>query len=72
MQNGKELWISRIHFPMENLVDRVHRARAHRCKPAAVEDEPDEAVLEGCSPEHEQQWRDGTMEAKNGGGLSVV
>jgi hypothetical protein len=31
-------------------------ARAHRCLPLAVEeDEPDEAVPEGCSPEHE--WR---------------
>jgi hypothetical protein len=26
MQNGKELWISQIYFPMENLVDRVHNA----------------------------------------------
>jgi hypothetical protein len=24
MQNGKELWISRIYFPIENPVDRVH------------------------------------------------
>jgi hypothetical protein len=23
MQNSKELWISRIYFPMENLMDRV-------------------------------------------------
>jgi hypothetical protein len=25
MQNGKELWISLIYFPMENSVDRVAR-----------------------------------------------
>jgi hypothetical protein len=41
---------------------------AHRCSLAVVEE--DEAVLEGCSPEHEQQRRGGTMEEKNGGGLS--
>jgi hypothetical protein len=30
-------------------------ARAHRCSPvAAEEDEPDEAVLEGCSSEHKR------------------
>jgi hypothetical protein len=39
--------------------------------PATVEeDELDEAVLEGCSPEHERHRRGGTTEAKNGGGLS--
>jgi hypothetical protein len=26
MQNGKELWISRIYFPMVNPMDRVHDA----------------------------------------------
>jgi hypothetical protein len=26
MQNGKELWISRIYFPMENPVAQVHGA----------------------------------------------
>jgi hypothetical protein len=26
MQNSKELWISQIYFPMENLMDRVHGA----------------------------------------------
>jgi hypothetical protein len=26
MQNGKELWISQIFFPMENLVDRFYGA----------------------------------------------
>jgi hypothetical protein len=99
MQNGRELWIYRIYFPMENLVDRVHdmwtgwhgsglpwteaawtrghggarRAgtRARQCSPAAVEeDEPDEVVPEGCSPEHERWQRGGTMEVKNDGGLS--
>jgi hypothetical protein len=31
-------------------------ARAHQCSPAAVESgEPDEAVLEGCSLEHERR-----------------
>jgi hypothetical protein len=45
-------------------------ARAHRCSPAAVkEDEPNEAVLEGCAPERR---RGGTTEAKNDGGLSLA
>jgi hypothetical protein len=46
-------------------------ARAHRCSPAAVEeDELNEAVPEGCSPEHER-WRRGSVtEAKNGSSLS--
>jgi hypothetical protein len=26
MQNGKELWISQIYFPMEHLMDQVHGA----------------------------------------------
>jgi hypothetical protein len=26
MQNGNELWISQIYFPMENPEDRVHGA----------------------------------------------
>jgi hypothetical protein len=31
-------------------------ARAHWCSPAAMEeDEPDEEVPEGCSPEHERR-----------------
>jgi hypothetical protein len=30
MQNGKELWISRIYFPTENPVDRGDVARVHR------------------------------------------
>jgi hypothetical protein len=34
------------------------------------EDEPDEAVPEGCSSEHGQRRRGGVTEAKNGGGLS--
>jgi hypothetical protein len=45
--------------------------RACRCSPTAVEeDEPDEAVPEGCSLEQERQQRGGVMEAKNGDGLS--
>jgi hypothetical protein len=41
-------------------------ARAHRCSPAAVEeDESDEAVPEGCSPVYERSRRGGAMEAKN-------
>jgi hypothetical protein len=40
--------------------------RAHRCSPVTVEeDKPDEAVLEGCSPEHEptaKRWCDGGKE----------
>jgi hypothetical protein len=50
----------------------VRRAgvRAHQCSPEVVEeDEPDEAVLEGCSPEHELQRRGGVTEVKNGDGL---
>jgi hypothetical protein len=39
-------------------------ARARRCSPAAVEeDEPNEAVEEGCSPEHERR-RDGSEERR--------
>jgi hypothetical protein len=39
--------------------------------PAAVEeDETDEAVLEGCSPEHERRWRGRATEVENNGGLS--
>jgi hypothetical protein len=53
-------------------VTRVHGARAHWCSLAvAEEDELDEVVPEGCSPEHELQRRGGAMEAKNGGGLSL-
>jgi hypothetical protein len=45
--------------------------RAHRCSLTVVgEDEPDEAVPEGCSPEPERWWRSGVTEAKNGSGLS--
>jgi hypothetical protein len=45
--------------------------RAHRCSPMAVEEnEPDEAVPEGCSPEHEWRRRGDAMEVKNGSGLS--
>jgi hypothetical protein len=43
-------------------------ARARQCSPTMVEE--DEAVPEGCSPEHERQRRGDAMEAKNGGGLS--
>jgi hypothetical protein len=96
MQNGKELWISQIYFPMENLVDwaaqlesivdrsgadmrawwhlavaRRAGSRARRCSLAMVEeDEMDEAVLEGCSLEHEWWQRAVATEVKNGGGLS--
>jgi hypothetical protein len=46
-------------------------ARAHRCLPTVVEkDEPDEAVPEWCSPEHERRWRGGATEATNDNGLS--
>jgi hypothetical protein len=46
-------------------------ARAHRCSPAAVEeDELDEPVPEGCSLEYERQWRGGATEAKNVSSLS--
>jgi hypothetical protein len=34
------------------------------------EDEPDEVVPEGFSPEHERWQRGGVTEAKNDGGLS--
>jgi hypothetical protein len=35
---------------------RREGGRAHRCSPAVVEeDEPDEAMPEGCSPEHERR-----------------
>jgi hypothetical protein len=46
-------------------------AWSHRCSPTAEEeDEPDEAVPEGCSLEHEQRWRFIAMEMKIGGSLS--
>jgi hypothetical protein len=46
-------------------------ARPRQCSPAAMEeDESTEAVLKGCSPEHEWQWRGGTTEAENGRGMS--
>jgi hypothetical protein len=46
-------------------------ARACRCSLTAVEeDELDEAVLEGCSPEHKRWQRSGATKVKNGGGLS--
>jgi hypothetical protein len=46
-------------------------ARARQCSPAAVEeDEPDEAVPEGCSPEHERRQRGDATEVKNSSGLS--
>jgi hypothetical protein len=55
MQNGRELWISWIYFPMENLVDRVHVAwigwRGQKGVAALEEDELDEAVLEGVTPQ---------------------
>jgi hypothetical protein len=48
-------------------------ARAHRCSPTVVEeDETDEAVPEGCSPELEWRRRGGTTEEKNGGDLSSL
>jgi hypothetical protein len=50
---------------------RGARHRARRCFPATVEeDEPDEAVLEVCSPKHERRRRGDATEAKNGSGLS--
>jgi hypothetical protein len=39
---------------------------------AVEEDELDEAVLEGCSLEHERRRRGDEMEAKNNNGLSSV
>jgi hypothetical protein len=49
----------------------VAGARVCWCSPAMVEeDESDEAVPEGCSPEHVRWRRGSATEAKNGGGLS--
>jgi hypothetical protein len=46
-------------------------AMDRRCSSAAVEeDEPDEAVPEGCSQEHERLRRGDATEAKNNDGLS--
>jgi hypothetical protein len=46
-------------------------ARAHWCSPTVVEeDEPDEAVPKGCSPEHERWGRGGATKMKNGSGFS--
>jgi hypothetical protein len=48
-------------------------ARAHRCSLAVVERcEPDEAVPEGCSLEHEWRQRGGVMVKKTGSGLSSL
>jgi hypothetical protein len=52
-------------------VARRAGSRARRCSLAMVEeDEMDEAVLEGCSLEHERRQRAVATEVKNGGGLS--
>jgi hypothetical protein len=46
-------------------------ARSHQCSPVAVEEgEPDEAVSEGCSLEHERWRRGSAMAKKTGSGLS--
>jgi hypothetical protein len=47
---------------------RRTRIRARQYSPAMVEE--DEAVPEGCSPEHERRWRGGVTEAKNDDDLS--
>jgi hypothetical protein len=48
-------------------------ARAHRCSPSVVEeDEPNEAVPEGFSPEHERWRRGGATEVKNGTCMSLA
>jgi hypothetical protein len=50
---------------------RCAGAEARWYSPAAVEeDEPDEAVPEGCSPEHVRRRRGGAMKVKNGDGFS--
>jgi hypothetical protein len=55
------------------LIRGCDSARAHRWSPAVVEGgEPDEAVPEGCSPEHERRRRGGAMAMKTGGGLSSL
>jgi hypothetical protein len=54
---------------------RVWRAggRARRCSPVAVEeDEPDEAVPAGCSPEHERRLELGAREKKGAKDLRRV
>jgi hypothetical protein len=44
-------------------------ARAHRSSPVVAKgDEGDEAVPEGCSPEHERRWRGGAMVVECSGG----
>jgi hypothetical protein len=48
-------------------------AHGREGSPVTVEeDEPDGAVPEGCSPEHERRRRGSAAEAKNGGGLSSM
>jgi hypothetical protein len=45
-------------------------ARGHRCSPVvAEEDEQDEAVPKGCSPEHQRRWRGDVTMAKSDGDL---
>jgi hypothetical protein len=42
-------------------------AMALRCLPAVVDE--DEAVMQGCSLEHEQQWRGSALVKKTSGGM---
>jgi hypothetical protein len=47
-------------------------ARRHRCSLAVAEEEEDEVMSEGCSPEHQQWQRGGAMMTKSGGGSSSM
>jgi hypothetical protein len=51
-------------------VHRGPRQRGQKGTTVVEEDEPDKAVPEGFSPEHERRWRGSATEAKNGSGLS--
>jgi hypothetical protein len=80
--------VSRVHGAAWSIVDRAGDAdkrrwriagerragtSAHRCSlVVAEEDEQDEAVPEGCSPEHKQRGRGGTTMVKGGGGSSLA
>jgi hypothetical protein len=69
--------MARVHGGLRCVDKREWRhlagARARQCSPkAAEEDKPDEAMPEGCSPEHEWWWRGRATEVKIGGSLSLA
>jgi hypothetical protein len=81
LQSGVDFWISDLfsngksggprHHGQEGVAVPCWRAstRAHLFSPVvAKEDEPDEAVPEACSLEHERWWRGSVSVKKTGSG----